>query len=85
MDIAKYLQAKQAGNVDLRRYGESFQAIKQKFDPDTGYETAPEISTFTENELILQKRTLEKMLASVNEMLADVQALKIAPAPKPLP
>lgn len=84
MDIAKYLESKLAGNVQLRNYGQSFQIVKRQFDADTGAEIVPQISTFTEQELIAQKANLEKLLASVNAMLADMQALNPT-APKPLP
>lgn len=76
MDVSKYAEAKLAGNVQMRNYGESFQCVNRQFNPDTGAETVPQVSTFTEQELIAQKLNLEKMLASVTMMLADVQALK---------
>jgi hypothetical protein len=76
MDVSKYTESKQAGNVVLKRYGESFQCEKRQFNPETGAETTPAISTFTELELTNQQAMAVKLLASINEMIADLRALK---------
>ena len=76
MDVSKYAQSKAAGAVEMKRYGDSFQCVKKQFNPDTGVEILPTVSTFTEQQLLIQKDAAEKLLESVNVMLADLQALK---------
>jgi hypothetical protein len=76
MDVSKYAKAKANNAVEMKRYGDSFQCIKRQFDPETGKETSPAISTFTEAELVKQQEAATKLLDSVNEMLADLRALK---------
>lgn len=76
MDVSKYVQSRDSGNVEVKRYGDSFQCVKRQFDPETGSETTPSIATFTEAELLKQKETVSATLANINEMLADIQALK---------
>jgi len=79
MDVSKYAESKLAGNVILKRYGDSFQCEKRQFNPETGAEITPQISTFTEKELLNQKDVAMKLLESINAMLADLQLLKQAP------
>jgi hypothetical protein len=76
MDIAKYKAAKAAGTIEIRKYGKnSIGFIQRQFDPVSGEETAPASGAFLRDDLVKTRETLEKDLASVNELLDDVDAL----------
>lgn len=75
MQISKYREAKAAGGVELKRYGNSLQIIKQQFHPDTGTEILPQISTFERAQILQQRDDAVELVADLNALLADIDKL----------
>lgn len=76
MNIENYLEAKGSGFVTLQKFGNSYQILKRRFNPDTGAETPPEGVIITREEVVRQRDVTAKTLATLDALLADIDGMK---------
>ncbi len=73
MDAGRYLLMKARGTIKLNKVTPKDVAyFATKFDSDTGEEGTPEVGIIRNEELTKMKATIEANLASINEMIKDV-------------
>lgn len=75
MQLKNFRAACAAGNVAVKRYGDSFNIEKRQFDPDTGSEMSPQIATVSREEIVRQRDEAQKTVDEANALLAECDKL----------
>lgn len=71
----RYSEDKAAGNAQIVKVGNQFIVDKKQFDPNTGAEGESRIMPITVDQLEKRKEQLQAEIASIDEMIADINAL----------
>lgn len=76
MDYKNYLEKKVKGNAEIIVAGGGFAIVVKKFDVETGEPTTPEITAIDLEKLEEEKVELQKKIADIDNVIADINSLK---------
>ena len=76
MDISKYIERKEDGRAEVIKAGGGFALAFKKWSADTGIAEEPEIEAVNVEELEKQKADLQDQIADIDQLLADITAIK---------
>lgn len=77
MNILNYIEKKEKGLIQLIKLGDSYALSAKQYDSNTGLETAPQIVTFTREEIQNQLDGIEHQKTGIAQMLADMDTLTV--------
>ena len=77
MDYARYNEMKKEGGITLQKIGANAVVFIRKFNPNTGAEQNPEMGSVSVQEILKVREDQAKILAGIDEFLADVKALGV--------
>ena len=76
MDVVKYLEKKKGGLVEIVKAAGGYALAFKRFDPETGKPQEPKIQPVSIAALESKKAELEAEIADINELMADIKAVK---------
>jgi hypothetical protein len=75
MDLTTYATVKTAGKAALAKLNDAYVLSVKQFDPSTGEPKAPQVQSVDKAKVQTQIATLQGQMASLNLLLADLEAL----------
>lgn len=75
IDLSQYSKLKKSKNVELVKVGKAFGMSTRRWDPNSGKEIDPELMKIRRQIVAAVVKDLETRLASVKELLADMDTL----------
>lgn len=74
MDIKKYAELKESGNVTLQKIEGGVFMVKKNYDPDSGKIKDPQVLPVDKTSLLKHKADAQEMVDAVTLFLGDVEA-----------
>ena len=75
-DIKKYIEKKPKGLAVIAKIGDAYAISTKKFDSETGEALDPNVEAIDIGELETKKNELQKEIADIDVLIADLKALK---------
>lgn len=72
MQIHNFTETKEKGLVELRKYGENYTIIQNKFDERNGQPCAPEVEHFRREDITRQLEAHKKAVIDYTDFLAEL-------------
>jgi hypothetical protein len=85
IDVKRYLEKKEKGLVKLSKIGRAAVASWDTFDQETGKLLDPVVESLDLKNLEEVRKQAADLLAGIDAMIADVEAVLATPTPTPAP
>jgi hypothetical protein len=78
LDYLRYSAVKKDGGVRLMKEGANAIVLVRKFHPNTGAEELPDMGPVNVQDVLKLRENQAKVLAGIDEFLADIKALGVS-------